>query len=200
MAKIYRPHEFAKRIGKSTTTLRRWDREGRLKAKRTPGGHRFYDESDVRQALGMEPPQRKTVVYCRVSGTSVIQLRELKSQEEAMQQFCLSAGIVVDKWISEVGSGMNFKRHKFREIMSEIGRGEISRLIVAHQDRLARFGFDYFEFFASEKGCEILVANQEPLSPQQEMVEDLISIIQTFSERLSGLSNCKSLIEKAIQE
>lgn len=198
MAKIYRPHEFAKRIGKSTTTLRRWDREGRFLAKRTPAGHRFYDESDVLKALGIEPYSRKTVVYCRVSSRG--QMNDLKSQEEAMRQFCLGGGIAVDEWVSEVGGGMNFKRKKFLAIMSEVGSGRISKLIVAHKDRLARFGFDYFEFFANQNNCEIMVANQEQLSPQQEMVEDLIAIVHTFSCRLYGLRKYKSLIESAAKK
>lgn len=198
MAKIYRPHEFARRIGKSTTTLRRWDKEGRLTAKRTPAGHRFYDESDVRKALGIEPSKRKTVVYCRVSSRHL--LAELKAQETAMQQFCLGAGIAVDDWISEVGSGLDYGRKNFLSIVSDIGNGNIYQLILAHKDRLVRFGFEYFESFATENGCEILVANQERLSPQQELVEDLMVIIDRFSHRLEGLHKYKKLLKQAAEE
>jgi len=69
MIKLYRIQEFAERIGKSASTLRRWDREGRLIAKRSLGGHRFYDESDVLKAFGIEESEedKKTIVYCRVS-------------------------------------------------------------------------------------------------------------------------------------
>lgn len=176
MAKLRRVKEFAERIGKSTSTLRRWDREGKLPAKRSASGHRYYDESDVRKALGYDvaAEQKKTLVYCRVSSRS--QLPDLKSQVSAMRQFCLGAGIAVDEWIEEIGGGMNFKRKEFLSLMDRIEQGEISKLIIAHKDRLVRFGFDFFFIFSQKHGCEIVVVNQEqlsPLSPQQEMVEDL---------------------------
>ena len=197
MGKIYKINEFAKRIGKSASTLRRWDSEGRLVAKRTPTGQRYYDESDVRKILGIKDIDRKIVVYCRVSSSN--QKNDLKSQVVAMEQYCLNGGIAVDEWIQEIGGGMNFKREKFLSLMSRIAAGEISKLIVAHKDRLCRFGFDYFNHMASENGCEIIVINQESLSPQQEMVQDLMAIIHTFSCRLDGLKKYKKNIKKMIQ-
>jgi predicted site-specific integrase-resolvase len=113
MGTIYRIHEFAERIGRSTATVRRWEREGQLVAKRLPSGHRFFDESDVRLMLGGAPEKRRIVVYCRVSGAG--QKDDLASQVSAMEFFCLSSGIAVDEWIQEIGGGMNFKRkHSLR--------------------------------------------------------------------------------------
>lgn len=68
-----------------------------------------------------------------------------------------------------------------------IERGEISTLVIACKDRLARFGFEYLEHVAAKNGCEIIVANQESLSPQEEMVQDLLAIVHTFSCRLYEL-------------
>jgi predicted site-specific integrase-resolvase len=198
MSKFYRINEFAKRIGKSTSTLRRWDTEGLLVAKRMPSGHRYYDESDVKKMLGYKEVERKTIVYCRVSSHN--QKDDLKSQVTAMEQFCLSSGLTVDEWIQEIGGGMNFKRKKFLSLMSRISTGEIKQLVVAHKDRLCRFGFDYFEHMATENGCDIKVVNQESLSPQQEMVEDLMAIIHTFSCRLYGLGKYEKKIKKLIEE
>jgi putative resolvase len=199
MPHIYRVKEFAERIGKSPDTLRRWDKDGKLPAKRSAGGHRYYDESDVRKALGIDIPQtqKKTVVYCRVSSRS--QLPDLKSQVESMRTFCLGAGIAVDQWLEEIGSGMNFKRKLFLDIYDRIERGEIAKLIIAHKDRLVRFGFDFFEIFATKHGCEIVVANQEQLSPQEEMVQDLMAIVHCFSSRLYGLRNYKKQIKEALE-
>ena len=117
-----------------------------------------------------------------------------------MEQFCLNCGIAVDEWIQEIGGGMNFKRKKFLFLMSRIATGEVEILIVAHKDRLCRFGFNFFEHMANENGCKIKVVNQESLSPQQEMVEDLMAIIHTFSCRLYGLRKYKKNIKKIIQE
>jgi len=198
MSKIYRINEFAKRIGKSTSTLRRWDAEGRLVAKRTPTGQRYYNESDVRKILSIKDIERRVIVYCRVSSHS--QKDDLQSQVRSMEQFCLNGGIAVDEWIQEIGGGMNFKRKKFLSLMSRISAGEIKSLLVAHKDRLCRFGFDFFDYMATENGCEIKVVNQESLSPQQEMVEDLMSIIHTFSYRLYGLRKYKKKIKTMIEE
>ena len=84
--------------------------------------------------------------------------------------------------------------------MSRIATGDIKTLLVAHKDRLCRFGFDFFEHMATENGCEIKVVNQESLSPQQEMVEDLMAIINIFSCRLYGLRKYKKKIKEVIEE
>jgi len=195
--KIYKVHEFAELVGKSTKTLRRWDESGKLPAKRQVSGHRYYTEEDLFQVLGVQKSQKTTVVYCRVSSHG--QKDDLQSQVSAMESFCLGAGISVDQWIKEIGGGMNFKRKKFLTLMSDIQHGKIERLIVAHKDRLCRFGFEYFEHMAGQAGCEITVVNQESLSPEQEMVEDLMSIIHTFSCRLYGLRTYKSKIKKSLE-
>ena len=194
MGIIYRIHEFAERIGRSTATVRRWEREGKLVAKRLPSGHRFFDESDVRLRLGGAPEKRRVVVYCRVSSPG--QKDDLSSQVSAMEFFCLSSGVAVDEWLQEIGGGMNFKRKHFLSIIDRIQRGEIKTLLVAHKDRLMRFGFDLFHHIATENGCEIVVANQESLSPQQEMVEDLMAIVHTFSGRLYGIQKYKKSIKE----
>ena len=77
-------------------------------------------------------------------------------------------------------------------IITNVINGEIGTLVVAHKDRLARFGFELIENLCKQYGCELIVMNQESLSPQQEMVEDLMSIIHTFSCRLYGLRKYKS--------
>jgi putative resolvase len=168
MSKKYKPHEFAEKLGVSTKTLRRWDACGKLIAKRTLSNHRYYDDTDIHKLFNTKEEDRKTIVYCRVSSAG--QKDDLKSQVEAMEKFCLSSGIAVDEWIKEIGGGMNFKRKKFLSLMSGIQNGEIKKLLIAHKDRLCRFGFDYFQWMAEQNHCEIVIVNQESLSPEQEMV------------------------------
>jgi predicted site-specific integrase-resolvase len=197
MSKIYRPNEFAKRIGKSTKTLRRWDESGVLTAKRHPSGHRYYDESDVRKVFGEPPKQRKVVVYCRVSSSN--QKDDLQHQIEAMEKFCINGAIAVDEWVTEIGGGMNFKRKLFLKLMDDIQQGKVSKLLIAHKDRLCRFGFDFFERMAKEYGTEMIIVNQESLSPEKEMVEDLLAIIHTFSCRLYGLRRYSKILKKDLK-
>lgn len=185
--------EFAKRIGKSSKTLRRWDASGILIAKRHPSGHRYYDESDVRKVFGGRLEPGRTVVYCRVSSAG--QKDDLEGQVRAMEEFCLQSGIAVDEWANEIGGGMNFNRKRFLLLMDEIQQGKIAKLLIAHKDRLCRFGFEYFERMARESGCELIVVNQESLSPQQEMIEDLLAIVHTFSCRLYGLRRYKKMLK-----
>jgi putative resolvase len=187
MATVYRIGEFAKRVGRSVGTVRRWEAEGRITARRLPSGQRYFDDSDVRIVLqpGFEAGRRKVVVYCRVSLPG--QKDDLAWQVSAMQQFCLARGLAVDEWISEVGGGMNLRREKFVALMDAVDRGEVATVVVAHRDRLARFGFDFLEHVAARNGCEIIVANQEALSPRRELVEDFLAVVHTFSARLYGL-------------
>lgn len=186
MNKVYNIGQFAKRVGKSPSTLRRWDKTGEFKAKRHQSGHRYYDESDVRELLNLTPlEQRKIVVYCRVSNHS--QKDDLASQVRAMEIYCLAKGIAVDEWVTEIAGGMNFKRKKFLSLISRIILGEINLVLIAHKDRLVRFGFDLILHIATDNGCVIEIVNQGSLSPQQEMVEDLLTIVHTFSCRLYGM-------------
>ena len=91
MDKHYDISDFARRIGRSASTVRRWERDGLLKNKRLPSGHRYFDEDDVRGILGKADEKRLTVVYCRVPSHG--QKDDLQSQVSAMEQYCLGAGI-----------------------------------------------------------------------------------------------------------
>ncbi len=101
-----RPHEFAKKLGVNVQTLRRWDKSGKLKAKRTISNHRYYTEDDLLQAKGLKPVQsyRHIKVYCRVSSSK--QKKELANQKTAMEEFCLAKGLEVDEWIEEIGGAL----------------------------------------------------------------------------------------------
>jgi len=188
---IYTVGQLAKIVGYSISTLRRWDRDGTYPARRTNGNRRYYTDEDVQQILRipLNSKQKKVVLYCRVS--SPTQKDDLQSQVVALENFATGRGIVFET-IQEVGGGMNFSRKKFMTIITNVINGEIGTLVVAHKDRLARFGFELIENLCKQYGCELIVMNQESLSPQQEMVEDLMSIIHTFSCRLYGLRKYKS--------
>ncbi|MBW4570325.1 MAG: IS607 family transposase [Tolypothrix carrinoi HA7290-LM1] len=197
---MYKPHEFAKKLNITVKTLQRWDNSGKLPAKRTLSNYRYYTDDDLRIAKGLKPieSKKKIVVYCRVSSNN--QKPELINQIVAMEQFCLAQGLPIDELVREIGGGLNFKRKKFLTVVFAILRGEVKTLIVAHKDRLCRFAFDLIEEIASINGCQIIVANQESLSPQQELVEDLMAIIHCFSCRLYGLRSYSSELKTKLKE
>jgi len=196
----YKPHEFAKIVGVSVKTLQRWDSSGKLPAKRTLSNYRYYTEDDLRIALGEKPrpKDRKVVVYCRVSSSN--QRPELKNQVKAMEKFANNCGYSVSETIDEIGGGLNFKRKKFIEMIISMLKGEIDVIVVAHKDRLCRFAFDLIEQLAKYSDCRIIVANQTHLSPQQELCDDLMSIVHCFSCRLYGLRSYSKNLKKELAE
>lgn len=196
----YKASEFAKWAGVSVKTLQRWDREGKLKpASRTPGNRRLYTQEQLNQLLNRTPKQeRVAVAYLRVSRQA--QKPDLANQRAALEQFCIAKGIAVNEWISEIGGGLNFKRPKFLDLVDRIIRGEISTLVIAHKDRLARFGYELLVHLCKTHECQIVVLNTESLSPEQEMVQDLMTITHCFSARLYGLRNYRKAVQRALKD
>ena len=195
---IYRPYEFGKLIARSTHTLQVWDRKGILVAHRTPTNRRFYTHDQLSEILGVKIDKRIAVSYCRVSSPG--QKDDLLSQQKAVADFCVGAGIAVDEAIVEVGGGLNLKRKQFVRIMSLVEARAIHTLVIAHKDRLARFGMDWFEHYLEEHDCKLVIINNEALSPESEMVQDLMAIIDGFSYRLYGLRRYKKIIKAAASD
>lgn len=194
----YRPHEFGELAGVSVKTLQRWDKSGKLKADRTLGNCRYYTDKHLSFVRGIRPSTRKTVIYARVSSSP--QKPELENQVTAMEAFCTSRGVKVDEVVREIGGGLNFKRKKFTKLLEQVLSGQVSIVYVAHKDRLCRFAFELVEWLCELNGTKIVVANNESLSPQQEMVEDLMAIIHCFSCRLYGLRNYAKVIKDNVDK
>jgi putative resolvase len=193
----------ARLLGVTVKTLQRWEREGRLTPlARTDSNRRLYTESQLRAFVGLrhastEAPAR-IVAYCRVS--SAAQRRDLVNQRRVLEEFAVARGLANVEFIEEVGGGLNFKRKRFVALMDDVANRQIKTLVLAHRDRLTRFGFEWFEHFARTHGCEVLVLNQERLSPEEEMVQDLMTIVHCFSSRLYGLRNYRKSLKAALRE
>jgi len=106
-----------------------------------------------------------------------------------LEQFCVARGLAVDEWVEEIGGGLNFKRKQFLAVIDGILADEIGTLMIAHKDRLARFGLDFIIHLCDLHQCDLIIMNTESLSPETEMVQDLMAIIHCFSRRLYGLRN-----------
>jgi Predicted site-specific integrase-resolvase len=175
----YSPGRAAKMLGISVRTLQQWDRDGKWVAFRSPTGRRYPTSEQIRhyRSETKQPINQLAVVYTRVS--SQAQKPDLKNQKARLEEFCSARGLAIDERIEEIGGGLNFKRPKLLKLFDRIIGGEVKCLVVAHKDRLARFGFDFLAHH-----CELVVMNTESLSPEREMVEDLMAITQCFSARL----------------
>jgi putative resolvase len=120
------------------------------------------------------------------------------NQRQNLEQFCTARGLVVDEWLEEIGGGLNFQRKKFLALVDSIIAGEVGMLVIAHKDRLARFGFSLIEHLCAVYHCELIVMNNQSLSPEQELTQDLLSILHCASRRLYGLRNYRKTLKEAL--
>ena len=197
---MYTVSQFAKKVGVSVKTLQKWDRIGVLPAQRTVTNRRYYTDEELARALRLPrvSKERRTIGYCRVS--SQAQKPDLLNQRRALEQWCERQHIVVDEWIMEIGGGLNFERKQFLRLVDAIIDGQVERVVLAHQDRLVRFGYTVLVHLCRTHHCELLLMNTEELSPEQELVQDLLTITRLFSSRLSGLRNYRQALQKAIKD
>ena len=197
---MYNISEFAKLIKKNVKTLQRWDREGILKPEiRTSTNRRIYSHKQYLDYFNLGGDvKRKTIVYCRVSSSN--QKQDLVSQKNSLIDFTKNSGISVDEIYEDIASGLNYKRKNFLKLCEQIINREIETVIIAHKDRLVRFGFEWFEWLCEKYGTELRIINDERLSPTDEMCKDLMSIIHVFSSRLYGLRKYKKQLNETCKE
>jgi putative resolvase len=178
------PKEAAEYFSVHVHTLRQWDKSGKIKSERTPGGNRRYI---------IEVKDEFHICYCRVS--SYKQKDDLARQVEFMQKKFPNAEIIKD-----IGSGLNFKRKGLKAILERAIRGDSINLYVAHKDRLCRFGFDLIEWIIKRSSGKIVVLDQTVLSPEVELTRDLLHILHVFSCRMHGLRNYRKQVNKALSD
>jgi len=199
MQEIYNIGQAAKLLKRTVRTLQLWDSKNILKAERTVTNRRFYTKTQLMNFMNQKDSKniKKIIAYCRVSSHN--QIKDLKNQRKILEDFCLLKGYVNVEFIEEIGGGMNFKRKKFQSLVKDIQNNQIEKVIIAHKDRLTRFGYDFFEWNFSLFDCKIEILNNEQLSPEKEMVQDLMTIIHCFSSRLYGLRNYKKDLNKLLK-
>ena len=199
MNKIYKPNEFGKMIGRTVNTLQRWDREGILKARRTPTNRRYYTEEDYYNIMGIQQENAENqvndvIIYARVSHQN--QKDDLKDQVEFLKTYANAKGYIVSNIITDIGSGLNYNRKGFNSILYSEKK---QKILISYKDRFVRFGYDWFFNYLKYKGVNIIVVNNISTSPEKELVDDLISIITVFSSRIYGLRKYKNKIKKDIK-
>lgn len=196
MDKYYPINKFAKIIGVTSQTLRNWEQSGKLVPHhRSDSNYRYYSESQLQQILGEQRDKKKlTIGYCRVSSHK--QKDDLDRQVEYMRLYLLAQGTPYEI-ITDIGSGINYKKHGLQDIIKRICNYEVDKVVVLYKDRLVRFGFELIEYIANLHNCQIEVVEVADNSEQQELVEDLVQIITVFSCRLQGkrADKAKKMIE-----
>lgn len=197
---LYRTAEAAVRLGVHKDTLRRWEKEGKIRAV-WMGRERRFPEEEIRRLLGESNPD-VVALYARVSGHD--QKADLQRQVEALKEAYGSrfSGVMV---LTDVGSGLSTDRRGLRKAMQLARERKIRAVAVTYPDRLTRFGFEYLEEYFNSFGVELLVLNrEEDRSPQQELVEDLLTIVTSFAGKLYGqrshkVKKLKAEVKEALQ-
>jgi predicted site-specific integrase-resolvase len=169
------PKEAQKKYGYHPKTLANWADDGKIQFTKSPGGHRRYAVASL-EAVASDPT-KEIICYVRVSTRS--QKDDLQNQLDYVSSHYPQAECITD-----YGSGLNFKRKRFLKLMERVSRREVATIVVAHKDRLCRFGFDFVEWFCQLNGCQIKVLNNTYKPPHQELMEDFMAIMHCFSSKL----------------
>ena len=200
MTKYYSINEFSKILGVSAQTLRNWDNNGKLHPHHTSSnGYRYYSHEQLNQVMNVKPNlDREVIGYCRVSSNK--QKDDLQRQIENMKLYLTAQGKPF-KIISDIGSGINYKKKGLKELLKLITQNKVEKVVILYKDRLLRFGFELVEYIANLYNCEIEIIDNTEKSEQQELVEDLVQIITVFSCKLQGkrANKARKLVKELIE-
>ena len=201
----YTPKEASKKLGVHWQTLKNWEKKGKIKCIRSPGGKRYYDINDFITKIenikiennneevddfDKNITLKKKICYCRVSSHS--QKKELENQVKYMIKNYPNHEILYD-----IGSGINFNRPNLNKIINYAIKNELEELAIAYKDRLCRIGYELIEKILLEySNTKIIIENEEIKSPEEELTNDLIEIITVFSSKLYGIRSYKLKKEK----
>ena len=174
----------------SKITLQRWDNSGKLKAVRTSGGHRRYKLSDLEKfigechAEGKETDDVIVATYARCSTSDQKQHGDIDRQSQRLSEYCAKKKYKEEYIIKDMGSGINDKRKGFVKLCKLITDKKINKVVIEHKDRLTRFQYNLIEFFFNSYGVDIELADKKEYTEQEELVNDMMMLIASFSGRL----------------
>lgn len=182
--------KFAKKAGVSTSTIRKMDRENKLKPARvSDGGTRYYSSDQLIEFQTVKNDNKIVVGYCRVSTPS--QKDDLETQVSNLKTYMIAKGYEFDI-IRDIGSGINYKKKGLKQLIDMINNHEISKIVILYKDRLIRFGYELIEYLCEINGVEIEIVDHEEKSKEDELTDDLIQIITVFANRLYGQRSKKT--------
>lgn len=194
MQKYVKAKYIQERFEISSNTLRSWGASGKLKMVRLPDSkQRLYDYNHFTKIIGMDEQEvqnRENYCYARVSSSH--QKDDLERQVESLQlQF------PHHKIVKEVGSGLNWNRKGLQTILEQIVKRNVGEIVVAHKDRLCRFGFELVEWLCKEFGCKIVVLDEATeTNPEIELSKDVLAIINFFTAKNNGMRSAANRRKK----
>ena len=180
----YKVKEVTELLGISKSTLYRLEKQGKIIPTRTNGNHRRYDENIINQFLQKKEETKITIAYARVSPHD--QKEDLERQITNISNYCIAKRYQF-KVISDLGSGLNYKKKGLQELINLICNNKINKIVIIYKDRLIRYGYEIIESFCKWHNVNIEIINlTENKAYEQELVEDMLAIVTVFSSRLYG--------------
>ena len=180
MGKLLNIKQASEFLNVTPDCLRKWNKSGKLVPLRTVGGHRRYDEIATNGNVSC-------ATYARVSSNSQNQTGDLDRQSQRLSEYCAKNNLYVKYIIKDVGSGLNDSRNGFVRLTELIIAKKVNVLVVEHKDRLTRFQFKFIKKMFESYGCKIIVINEVDVSDTEELADDMMSLLASFSGKLYGI-------------
>ena len=182
--------DAANYLGVSISTMHRWEREGKLIPLRTKGNQRRYDTEELENFKFDTKNEKYTIAYARVSSSD--QKEDLERQIENISSYCVARGYQF-KVIKDIGSGLNYNKKGLNELITLVCSKKVSRIVINYKDRLLRFGYEMIEQVCRLNDVKIEIINYtEDKTYEEELVEDVLSVVTVFSARLYGSRSHKA--------
>lgn len=192
----YKTGEVAKMLGISIPTVIRYCEQGTIKHIKNQYGHRRIEASDffdylltIGQGVDDTEQNKYDVIYARVSTYKQAGRGDLNRQIEAVKLFAIDYNVRNLLIKKDIGSGLDDNRKNLNELIGLIQQGKVNRLFITYKDRLTRFGFNYIKKICDFHEVEIIVVSdvKDKKSESEELVEDIIALIDSFSGKFYGL-------------
>jgi len=135
--------------------------------------------------------ERFLVLYGRVSEHG--QKDDLETQLERLQAWARSERKGQETLVlSDIGSGLSPGRRHLQRLLKLVCEDKVAEVAITYEDRLTRFGQEFLETVFSCFGVRLTVLEPgEERTPEQELTDDLLALIASFSGRMSGMRSPK---------
>ncbi len=200
---FYKPKDVKELLGISLATVQNMTNDGRLTDIRTDTNRRLITHDSLvdylsRVGLLTDDDHRIDVIYARVSIHKQQQRGDLDRQIQSLKDFVITKTPKSIEIISDIDSGLNDNRKGLNKLIKLIQEDKVDRIFIAYKDRLTRFGFNYLKLICDHHDTKIIAVSTEVLdkSASEELAEDIIAMIHSFSGKMYGL---RSTIKKSIK-
>ena len=184
--RLYRTREVAELLNLSVSGVKKWIKEGKIRAIRV-GRFWMIPESEVRRILSsVKPNEVRAVIYARVSSHKQRKDGNLDRQVERLRNYCSAKGYKVVDIITDVASGLKEDRSGLQKLFDIVEKQQADVVVVEFRDRLTRFGFDYLKRYFESHGVRVEVVEETEKGYMEELIEDFVAIVIIFACRIYG--------------